>query len=116
MLFGSGARGTLRPDSDLDIGIVPKDADLTFNAEADLQTALEQACGRTVDLVRLDNASTLLRGQVARDAHLLLEASRGEFVRFQVTATIEYLDFLPSYDSAAERFRQSLIRHANPAR
>ncbi len=116
VLFGSGARGTLRPDSDVDIGIVPDDATLSLDAETDLQIALEQACGRPVDLVRLDKATTLLRGQVARDAQLLLEARPGEFGQFRVAATVEYLDFLPLYDSAAERFRQRLLRNTRPSR
>lgn len=112
VLFGSGARGSMRPDSDVDIGILPVDPDLPFGAEADLQVELELACGRTVDLVRLDQASTLLRNQVAREGRPLLEARDGACQRFRVAATLEYLDFLPTYDAAAERFRRSLIRLA----
>jgi predicted nucleotidyltransferase len=116
LLFGSGARGELRPDSDLDVGIVPADPAMPFHAEADLQIDLERTTGRKVDLVRLDKASTLLRGQVARDAQLLLESREGEFRHFRAAATIEYLDFLPLYDAAAERFRQSLLRLAKAPR
>lgn len=112
VLFGSGARGELRPDSDLDIGIVPEDPDLPLAAELDLQLELGAAAGRPIDVVRLDRASTLLRGQVARDARLLLEGQPGAFLAFRVRATVEYLDFLPLYDEVAERFRQTLIRQA----
>lgn len=116
VLFGSGARGELRPDSDLDIGIVPEDPDLPLAAELDLQLELGAAAGRPIDVVRLDRASTLLRGQVARDARLLLEGRPGAFLAFRVRATVEYLDFLPLYDAVAERFRQTLIRQAESPR
>lgn len=116
VLFGSGARGELRPDSDLDVGIVPEDPDLPQAAELDLQLELRAAAGRPVDIVRLDNASTLLRGQAARDALLLHEGRRGEFLAFRVRATVEYLDFLPLYDEVAERFRQAILHRAESPR
>lgn len=109
VLFGSGARGTMHAGSDLDIGIVPTSAGLSWAAETGLQADLAHACGRDVDVVRLDEATTLLRGQVARDGRPLLESTPGEFTRFRVAALIEYLDFLPAYDAAAECFRQSLL-------
>lgn len=37
VVFGSGARVALRPDSDVDIGIVPSDSELRLAAELDLQ-------------------------------------------------------------------------------
>jgi predicted nucleotidyltransferase len=61
ILFGSGARGALRPDSDVDVGIIPCDADLSLRDELDLQARLARACARDVDLVRLDRAPTRLR-------------------------------------------------------
>jgi len=61
MLFGSTAKGTQRIDSDIDIGIVPEDPELSLAEELTLQTDLARVSGRQVDLVRLDRASTLLR-------------------------------------------------------
>jgi predicted nucleotidyltransferase len=66
VLFGSAARGRTRPDSDVDVGILPNDPDLPLHAELDLQARLERACGRSVDLVRLDRVSSLLKWEVAR--------------------------------------------------
>lgn len=109
LLFGSAARGELRDDSDLDIGIVPQDADLTLADEVELQRRLEQASGRAVDLLRLDRANTFLLGQVARDAQPLVEARPGAFVRFRVRALSEWLDFKPDFDRAATVFRQRLM-------
>jgi len=113
VLFGSAARGMTRADSDVDIGIVPVDAELPLRDETGLQRRLEVACGRTVDLVRLDRASSLLLGEVARDAKLLLEARGGDFAAFRVRALNEWLEFAPAYRHAAERFRQRLIEIGN---
>jgi predicted nucleotidyltransferase len=108
VLFGSAARGELRDGSDLDIGIIPRDPDLSLADEVDLQRRLEQASGRTVDVVRLDRASTFLLGQVVRDAQPLLEAEPGKFTDFQVRALSEWLDFAPDFYRTAKIFRQAL--------
>jgi len=57
MLFGSAVSGRMRPESDVDVGIVPVDPDLPLGAELELQASLEHACGRPVDVIRLDRAS-----------------------------------------------------------
>ena len=65
ILFGSAAKGRLRPDSDIDIGILPSpDRVLGFDEELALAAELDKMLGGEVDLVRLDTASTLLRFEV----------------------------------------------------
>lgn len=110
VLFGSGARGRLRPDSDLDVAILPVDPALSLGAELALQRSLEESSAREVDLVRLDQASTLLRWEVARDGKLLLEGLPGSFTRFRAQAMSEFLEFAPDYDRVAEVFRQRLVQ------
>jgi predicted nucleotidyltransferase len=109
VLFGSGARRGLRADSDLDIGIVPRDPDLSLAAELDLQARLERVSRRHVDLVRLDAASTLLRWEAARHAVLILADRPGELSRFVAAAALEHADFILAFDLSAERFRQRLL-------
>ena len=109
ILFGSGARGELRADSDVDVGIIPRDPDLPLVAELDLQVRLERACERGVDLVRLDRASTLLRWEAARAAVLVLADPPYEFPRFVASAAIEHADLMTLLAPAATRFRQRLI-------
>lgn len=109
ILFGSGARGRLRADSDLDVGIVPRDPDLPLAAELDLQVRFERASLRHVDLVRLDRASTLLRWEAARHAVLILADPPREFSRFVADAALEHSDFVTAFGPAAERFRQRLL-------
>ncbi|MCC7539760.1 MAG: nucleotidyltransferase domain-containing protein [Deltaproteobacteria bacterium] len=110
VLFGSGARGALRGDSDLDVGIVPTDAELPLVDELDLQVRLTSALGRHVDLVRLDRATTLLRYQVAC-AHVPIVADPPhELSRFIAQAGIEHADLRVLRDPVAERFRQRLAQ------
>ncbi|MBI3270904.1 MAG: nucleotidyltransferase domain-containing protein [Planctomycetes bacterium] len=109
MLFGSGASGTLRPESDVDVAILPANPQQSLHEDLALQAALSMACGREVDLVRLDQAVTLLRWQVARHGRPLLAASPAEVSRFVADAASEYLDFAPAFERAAEVFRRRLL-------
>jgi len=116
VLFGSAARGTSRPDSDLDVGILATHPDVSLWDEADLASRLERASGRKVDVVHLDQASTLLKFEVVRDGKLLLERAPGDFARFREEALGEYLDFIPTYRRTADRFCQVLIERARAVR
>lgn len=108
LLFGSAAAGVLRADSDIDIGILPAQPDLPLRAELALQAALVAACGRDVDLVRLDHAPTLVRWQVAPHGRILLSAGPAQAVHCRAVAAAEYIDFAPSIQHAADVFRRRL--------
>jgi predicted nucleotidyltransferase len=95
ILFGSAAAGKLRPGSDIDIGILlAPHRFLDLNAELTLATELEQVLGREVDLVRLEDASTLLRFEVSQGRRLL-ETRPGAFADFVARALFEYEDLRP---------------------
>ncbi len=52
-MFGSAARGELRPDSDIDLMVTfAADAELSLFDFADMQRELAQILGRDVDLVQ----------------------------------------------------------------
>lgn len=106
-IFGSTAKGTHTADSDLDIAWQPKDPQLSLAEELQFQAALTAAAGREVDLVRIDQASTLCRKEVAVDGELLA-GSRDEWVRFRAAAIDEFLDFEPAFRAASERYRRWL--------
>jgi predicted nucleotidyltransferase len=108
VLFGSGARDHLREGSDLDVAIAPLDPAMTLTEELALQAALEQAAGRTVDLIRLDRASTLLRWRVAREGIPLFAVTPRDWPRFVAQAGIEHGDFAPLYARTAERLRRRI--------
>ena len=112
ILFGSAAKGRLRPDSDIDIGILPlPDRALSFNEELALAAELEQLLGREVDLVRLDTASTLLRFE-ASQGRRLYEARLGAFADFVARALVEHEDLRPILlRCAAGMFRRLKAGH-----
>lgn len=112
VLFGSAARGELRADSDIDIGIVTDDRQMALADEVALQARLERVCHRPVDVVRLDRASSFLLGQIARDARLLFERAPGALARFRAHALNEWLDFAPAFEHAARQFRRRLVEIA----
>ena len=109
LLFGSAARDGLRPDSDLDIGILPSDPKMPLHTELDLQSRLERVAGCPVDLVRLDRASTVLKWQAARDGIPLVMRSRADLVRFVAEAALEHCDLAATRLQAERTFHQRLV-------
>src|SRR5689334_11483357 len=81
VLFGSFAKQRARADSDLDIAILPRDDSLPLHAELDLAAQLSLRTRREVDLVRLDQATMLLRWEVAKDGILLISDPTSEWLR-----------------------------------
>jgi len=113
VLFGSASVGRARGSSDLDVAILPtngRDGQARDFDDLSLQTRLTLAARREVDLVRIDEASTLLKWEIAKAGVALLEARPGEMARFRARATSEYIDFLPSFQHHAEVFRRRLIQ------
>lgn len=108
VLFGSVARGKARPDSDVDVGIIPADPELALSAELDLQSRLERACHRPVHLVRLDRASTLLKWKVVNDGRLVLSDPAYVWPRFVATSAIEFAEYAPQLRVAEDLFRARL--------
>lgn len=94
LLFGSGGRGALRPDSDIDValGLLPGSA-MTALELGDLTSRLETAAGRPVDLVLLNEAPPGLAYRAFKDGRVLLERDRRALVERKARAILEYLDF-----------------------
>ena len=108
VLFGSLAKQRAHADSDLDIAILPRDESLSLHAELDLAAQLSLATRREVDLVRLDQATMLLRWEVAKDGILLISDPTSEWLRFRVAAASEHADIAEALDRSAQRFRQRI--------
>lgn len=96
-LFGSTARGTARPGSDIDLGVLFVDAPAaTLDAQPyDLESAIERQIGRPVDVIALNRAPVDLRSRVLRDGHLLFEADRSARIAFEVRTRNEAFDLEP---------------------
>jgi predicted nucleotidyltransferase len=101
VVFGSVARGQATPWSDVDIavlceGVLPLDEQLSLSADA---TSL---LGRDVDVVDLRRVPIALRGQAVREGRELAVANRDAWTSFVTFATLEWLDFAPTYYRAIE--------------
>ncbi len=96
-LFGSAARGTMRPDSDVDVGVLFAQAPASTLAAQPfaLEDELTAVLGRRVQLVALNAAPADLVHRVLRDGVLVFEGDRRARVRFEVKARNEYFDLLP---------------------
>lgn len=96
LIFGSAARGSGRPDSDLDIAVGLM-AGIRLETEdiGALISSLEEATGRSIDLVLLDEAPPALAYRVFRDGQVILERDRPALVQRKTRAILEYLDFRP---------------------
>lgn len=69
LLFGSAARGQVRPDSDCDIAVAGCPPDRFGDLSGALQGTIRG--GAELDLVRLEPADPLFRYEILRDAMLL---------------------------------------------
>ena len=96
-LFGSVARGTARPESDVDVGILYSEEPpatlkgLGLELEGDLEDLLKLP----VQVVVLNRASVDLIVRVLRDGKLLVDRDRSKRVRFEVRSRFEFLDLEP---------------------
>lgn len=98
-LFGSVARGTARPDSDVDVGVLySKDPPKTFSGlglSLDLESDLESALGLPVQVVALNDAPVDLIIRVLRDGKLLVDRDRSRRIQFEVRSRNEFWDLEP---------------------
>jgi hypothetical protein len=96
-IFGSFARGTMRRDSDVDVGVLYRDPapGILDAAALDLEGRLENLVRREVQLVVMNTAPVDLVHRIVRDGILLAELDPRARVAFEVRARNEYFDLLP---------------------
>ena len=96
-LFGSIARGTPRPGSDVDIAVLYGGEPSTSLAGLllDLETELERVLSAPVQVVVLNRAPVDLIHRVLRDGLLLVDRDRAARIRFEVKARNEFFDLQP---------------------
>ncbi len=96
-VFGSVARGTAGPTSDVDLAVLfnaspPHTLDgPRFTVEGDL----ERAVNTPIDLVVLNDAPVDLRIRVLRDGLLLVDRNRLARIAFEVRTRNEFFDLEP---------------------
>ena len=98
-LFGSVARGTARPDSDVDVGVLysktPPKTLAGLGISLDLESDLESALGLPVQVVALNDAPVDLIIRVLRDGKLLVDRDRSRRIQFEVRSRNEFWDLEP---------------------
>lgn len=110
VLFGSHARNRARPESDIDVGIIPVDPALPLADELALQSRLSRASRVEIDLVRLDRDDLLVGREVALHGVLVAEARPGVFAQYRARATSEWLDFEVSLAPARKRYLERIAQ------
>lgn len=103
-LYGSVARGTAGPASDVDVGLLFRTTPGGgFEAlPLRLEGRLEELLGRPVQAVLLQHAPPDLVHRVMRDGRLVLDRDPAVRIRFEVQARNQYFDLLPHL----ERYRR----------
>jgi uncharacterized protein len=96
-LFGSVARGDVRPESDVDVGVLfAAEPPTTLDApQFVLEGDLGQVLGCPVQVVALNRAPADLVHRVLRDGRLVLDRDRAARIRFEVRSRNEYFDLAP---------------------
>ncbi len=101
-LFGSVARGTSGPQSDVDVGVLLARPPSGFDGlMLELEGQLEAALGQHTQLVVMNKAPVDLVHRILRDGVVVFEGDRRARVAFEVKARNEYFDLLPHL----ERYR-----------
>lgn len=91
-VFGSQARGTAGPGSDVDVAVWVA-GDVAPRRQLELIAAAGEALGTSaLDFVVLDRAPALLRHRVLRDGVRVLDRDPVQRVRREARAISEYLD------------------------
>lgn len=96
-VFGSVARGTAHPSSDVDVAVLfrePPPPTLDAGPLA-VEGDLERALGHTVQVVSLEQAPVDLVHRVLRDGVLVADHDRSARIRFEVRARNELFDLEP---------------------
>ena len=96
-LFGSQARGTSGPGSDVDIGVLfatPQPSTLMAR-RFELEGEIERVLGQRVDLVELGDAPVDLRIRVLREGRLIVDRLPALRIAFEVQTRNEAFDLEP---------------------
>ena len=111
LIFGSRARGDARPDSDLDLAVMPS-RHLPLLERSRLAGEVARLVGAPdVDVVVLPEATLELRAKVLREGKLVYSADEPARVAFQVRTFSEFFDFEPTLRMHQERLLRQYAEH-----
>lgn len=104
-LFGSHARGTARPDSDIDLGLLyaAPPAQTLLAQPYLLEAELAEQLGRPVQCVVMNTAPVDLVHRIMSEQALLVDLDPSARIRFEVGARNRYFDLRPVLDRYRRR-------------
>lgn len=98
-VYGSVARGTVMPFSDVDIALVLCESPPPYerlNLELKIEAAIEDASGLGgLDVRAINEAPLLVRGEVVQEGIRLYERDHARRVAFEIETRKRYFDFEP---------------------
>lgn len=100
-LFGSYAKSSSAPESDIDIAVLFKEQPsdpLALKETTFLSLELAKFFPQKVDVISLNNASLLLKYEVVSSGRILYCESETDRINFEVSVTKEYIDEAPIRD------------------
>jgi predicted nucleotidyltransferase len=107
-LFGSHAAGTARPDSDVDLAVVPRDASVR-ERKLDILADLVRRGIDHVDLVILDTDDLVLQYEAVRYNRVIYQTPDFEPGTMYSYVIRRYLDFLPYLERQREAYKRRLL-------
>ncbi len=112
-VYGSVARGSVTPLSDVDIALLLSDALPPYERlmlELNIQGEIETADGLpAVDVRAIDEAPLMVRGRILEQGILIYERDHTRRVAFEVATRKRYFDFAP----VARRLRDAFLERVH---
>jgi predicted nucleotidyltransferase len=113
-VYGSVARGTMTPLSDVDIALLLTAPLLPYErlkTELAIQGDIEAACDLSpVDVRAINEAPLVVQGRIVQQGILLYERDRGHRIAFEVATRKRYFDFAPEAHRLRDTFLQRVHR------
>lgn len=106
-LFGSSVSRGVDAARDIDVAVAFTRS-LSLLEQGAMAAQLEQVTEREVDLIDLDQASTLLRWEIVRGGVPLYARDPGDLVEFRARVPLEYFDLEPFLEREAAGLRRAL--------
>ena len=108
-VYGSVARGTVLPSSDVDIALLLAESPPPYERlklELAIQADIEDACDLLpIDVRAINDAPLTVQGQIVQRGILLYERDRKRRIAFEVLTRKRYFDFAP----VASRLRDAFL-------
>jgi len=111
-LFGSLASGRANSESDLDLGLLPRNRSL-HERKLDILADLSRLGFDRVDLVFLDIHDVVVRFEAVHQNRLIYSAQDFDAGSFFSLTIRQYFDFLPYLKIQRAAFKQRILEHGH---